>query len=118
MAEELDLHLLELAGAEDEVAGVDLVAEALADLGDAEGSLHAAGVDDVAEVGEDALGGLGAEIGLARLVVDGANVGLEHQVEVARLGQRPRLLGTGMATGERSVDVDSESCQSMARSGP
>ena len=30
--EELDLHLLELAGAEDEVAGSDLVAERLADL--------------------------------------------------------------------------------------
>jgi hypothetical protein len=32
----LDLHLLELAGAEDEVARGDLVAEGLADLGDAE----------------------------------------------------------------------------------
>ncbi|BDZ46660.1 hypothetical protein GCM10025866_25690 [Naasia aerilata] len=34
--EELHLHLLELAGAEDEVAGRDLVAEALPDLADAE----------------------------------------------------------------------------------
>ena len=34
--EELDLHLLELPRAEDEVAGRDLVAERLADLGDAE----------------------------------------------------------------------------------
>src|SRR3954469_14016722 len=35
-AEELDLHLLELARAEREVARGDLVAETLADLGDAE----------------------------------------------------------------------------------
>jgi hypothetical protein len=39
--EELHLHLLELAGAEDEVARGDLVAEALADLGDAERRLLA-----------------------------------------------------------------------------
>ena len=37
LAEELQLHLLELAGAEDEVARRDLVAEGLADLADAEG---------------------------------------------------------------------------------
>ena len=40
LAEELQLHLLELAGAEGEVAGRDLVAEALADLRDAEGDLR------------------------------------------------------------------------------
>jgi hypothetical protein len=39
--EELHLHLLELAGAEDEVAGRDLVAERLADLRDAERRLLA-----------------------------------------------------------------------------
>ena len=39
--EELHLHLLELARAEDEVAGGDLVAEGLADLGDAERRLLA-----------------------------------------------------------------------------
>ena len=39
--EELHLHLLELAGAEDEVARRDLVAERLADLADAERRLLA-----------------------------------------------------------------------------
>jgi hypothetical protein len=39
--EELHLHLLELAGPEDEVAGRDLVAERLPDLGDAERDLLA-----------------------------------------------------------------------------
>lgn len=38
--EEFHLHLFELAGAEDEVAGGDLVAEGLAHLRDAEGGLR------------------------------------------------------------------------------
>src|SRR4030066_80687 len=42
-AEELQLPLLELAGAEDELAGGDLVAEGLADLGDSEGRAHPGG---------------------------------------------------------------------------
>src|SRR5690606_24527312 len=49
--EELRLLLLELASAEDEVAGRDLVAERLADLGDAEGDLLARGSLDV-EIGD------------------------------------------------------------------
>jgi hypothetical protein len=47
LAEELQLHLLELAGAEDEVARGDLVAEGLADLADAEGQLAPGGALDV-----------------------------------------------------------------------
>ena len=63
MAEELDLHLLELARAEGVVARVDLVAKRLADLGDAERQLEPRAVEDVLEVDEDALGGFGAEVG-------------------------------------------------------
>ena len=61
MAEELDLHLLEFAGTEGEVPRRDLVAEALADLGDAERNADAGAVDDVLEVDEDALGRFGTE---------------------------------------------------------
>src|SRR6185503_17626269 len=57
--EELHLHLLELAGAEDEVARCDLVAERLAGLRDAERRLAARRGHHVEEVDEDALGGLG-----------------------------------------------------------
>ena len=60
MDEELHLHLLELAHAEKEVAGRDLVAEALADLRDPERRLHAHRRDDVLEVDEDALRGFRA----------------------------------------------------------
>ena len=85
--EELHLHLLELAGAEDEVAGRDLVAEGLADLGDAEGRLLAGEAEHVLEVDEDALGGLGPQVDLRALARDRADMGLEHQVELARLGE-------------------------------
>ena len=63
MAEELDLHLLELARAEREVARRDLVAEALAHLGDAERHADARAVEHVLEVDEDALGRLGPQEG-------------------------------------------------------
>src|SRR6202453_1456220 len=56
--EELHLHLLELAGAEDEIARSDLVPEALADLPDAERWLPAGSRHHVREVHEDALRGL------------------------------------------------------------
>ena len=92
-AEELDLHLLELARAESEVARVDLVAEALADLGDAEGKLDAAGIDDVLEVGEDSLGRFRAEVGDIRFVFQGADERLEHEVERSGLGQRAPFVG-------------------------
>ncbi len=85
-AEELHLHLLKLARAEDVIARGHLVAEALADLRDAEGNLDARRVENVAVVEEDALGGLGAKVGLVGFVADGARVGVEHEVERARLG--------------------------------
>jgi hypothetical protein len=85
--EELHLHLLELAGAEDEVARRDLVAERLALLADAERDLLPAGGEHVLVVDEDALGGLRAQEREAALVLDRADVGAQHAVEVARLGE-------------------------------
>ena len=85
--EVLDLHLLELAVTEDEVAGGDLVAERLADLGDAEGELAAGGGEDVIEVDEDALSGLRPQVGDGGAVLHWPDVRLEHQVEHARLGE-------------------------------
>ncbi len=87
--EELELHLLELARAEDEVPRRDLVAESACRPGDAERHLHARRVEHVLEVVEHPLRRLGPEIGLALLVDAGADVGLEHQVELPRLGERP-----------------------------
>ena len=98
--EVLHLHLLELAGAEDEVLRRDLVAEGLADLGDAEGRLLARRAEHVGEVGEHALGRLGAQVGDVALVLHRAGVGLEHQVEGAGLGQV-----VGAAVGADALDL-------------
>src|SRR6185295_10017239 len=91
--EELHLHLLELAGAEDEVARGDLVAERLPDLRDPEGRLLAREGHHVLEVDEDALRRLRAQVDLGALARDRADVGLEHQVELAWLGELAAALG-------------------------
>ena len=85
--EELHLHLLELAGPEDEVARRDLVAERLAGLGDAERRLLARRGHDVLEVDEDALRGLRSQVVQALLALHRAEVGLEQAAELARLGE-------------------------------
>ena len=85
--EVLKLHHLELAGAEHEVARRDLVAEAAAELGDPEGGLAAHRRHHVQEVDEHPLGGLWPQVGNGGLVLDGADEGLEHEVERPGLGE-------------------------------
>ena len=87
LAEELQLHLLELQNAEGEVARGDLVAEALAHLADAEGNLFAGGALDALIVHEDALGGLGTEVHVGAGLGGDALMGLEHQVELLDVGK-------------------------------
>src|SRR5690606_5839190 len=77
-AEELDLHLLEFAAAEREVARIDFVAKRLADLRDAERHADARRVADVLEVHEDALRRLRAQVRDARVILERAYVRLEH----------------------------------------
>ena len=105
LAEELALHLLELAGAEGEVARGDLVAEGLAHLADAEGQLAAGGALDVGEVHEDALRGLRPQIAGRGGILGDADGGLEHQVELADGGKvmlaADRADHLGMARNER-----------------
>ena len=111
--EELHLHLLELERAEDEVAGRDLVAERLADLGDAERRLAARELQHLLEVEEDALGGLRAQVDGRAGLLHGADRRLEHQVELARLGQvalrvLARVLGRPAAALESLEVVGAE----------
>ena len=87
LAEELQLHLLELAHAEDEVARGDLVAEALADLADAERQLFARRALDVVEVDENALRRLGTQIHGVLRVLGHALERLEHQVKLTDIGK-------------------------------
>ena len=95
--EVLHLHLLELAHPEHEVAGRDLVAERLADLGDAERDLLARALLDVLEVDVAALGRLGAEVDDRRVLLDRAHVRREHQVELAGRRQRAAVVGADQA---------------------
>ena len=65
----------------------DLVAKRLADLRDPERRLLARELEDVLEVDEDPLGGLGAQVGDRGRVLHRPDVGLEHEVELARVGE-------------------------------
>ncbi len=111
--EELHLHLLELARAEDEVPGGDLVAEGLPDLRDPEGRFLARELEHVLEVDEDALRGLRAQVGGRPGLLHRSDRGLEHQVEVARLGQVAligfaRVLGGFAPAGQLGEMVGAE----------
>src|SRR6266511_4369280 len=97
--EVLHLHLLELARTEDEVARRDLVAEALAHLGDAERRLLARRGHHVGEVDEDSLCRLRAQVVQALVVLDGAEIGLHQAVEHPGLGE------AALAAAVRAVDL-------------
>jgi hypothetical protein len=92
--EELHLGLFELPGPEDEVPGRDLVAEGLADLGDAEGHLLPRGGLHVQEVDVRPLRRLGAQVDGGRVLLDRPHEGLEHEVEESRL---PEFAVLGLA---------------------
>ena len=99
--EELHFHLLELPHAEDELAGHNLIAEGLANLGDTEGNLHAAGLLDVQIVHENALGGLRTQINGIGALGRGTHGSGEHQVKLTHF--RPVA---GAADGAHDAAVD------------
>ena len=83
LTEELHLHLLKLAGAEDEVLCSDLVSEGLTYLGDTEWNLDTGGLEHILVVNIDALGCLRSEIDYGSCIPIGSDMGLEHKVEVS-----------------------------------
>src|SRR5216683_1551990 len=95
--EVLHLHLLELAGPEDEVTRGYLVTERLTDLPDTERDLPARALQDVAVVDEDPLRRLRTQVRKARLVLHRSEVGAQQAVEHAGLGER--ALGTAVRAG-------------------
>ena len=86
--EHLELHLLKLAHAEDEVSWADLVAERLADLGDAERDLLARRIAHVLVLHIGALRRLWTQVDHRGILFNGAHEGLEHQIESAWRGER------------------------------
>ena len=91
--EELQLHLLELAAAEGEVARVDFIAEGLADLTNSEGHFYAAGIDHIFILRENRLGRFRPQVGHIFLTLHRTGVGLEHEVEHAGFGEFGAVLG-------------------------
>ena len=82
LAEELKLHLFELTGAENEVAGGNFVTEGLTDLRNTEGQLFARGALCCGEVYKDTLRGFGTKINGVCVIFGNTDKGLEHQVEL------------------------------------
>src|ERR1044072_4030540 len=85
--EKLNLHLLELARAKDEIARRYLVTKSFADLRHAERQFAIRRVEHVLEIDEDALRGFGPQVSQARLVFDRADGRAKHKVELPGLGQ-------------------------------
>ena len=90
--EKFQLHLLELARAEGEVARRHLVAERLADLRNAERHLLSRRFQHVLELRENRLRGFRAEIRDVFIRFQRPGVRLEHQVERTRFGFLARAL--------------------------
>src|SRR5207249_6618725 len=87
----------ELPQPKDRVAGSDLVAKRLADLGDAEGRPQPGRAEHIGEVDEDALRRLGPEIDLGGGIFDRSGEGLEHQVELTGFGEFATIVGVPRA---------------------
>ena len=95
-AEELQLHLLEFAGAESEIARSDLIAEGLADLANAEGQFFPRRAGDILEIDEDALRRFRSEIDRGSGIFVDALEGLEHQIELADIRKVALAAGQGI----------------------
>src|SRR6266516_2027865 len=89
MHKELQIPLLELALAEQEIPWCDFVAESLPDLADTKGNLHARGLQHIVIVQVDVLASLTAQVGLHTLALNNADVRFHHQIERARLSEFP-----------------------------
>ncbi len=80
-------NLLELSGTEGKVAGGDFVAERFTNLCNAEWEFLSGGTLDICKVDKDALCSFRTQINLALCILGNALEGLEHQVELADIGE-------------------------------
>src|SRR5262249_19098909 len=85
--EEFNLHLLELAHAENEILGCDLVSVCLTNLSNSERQLAISRIENVFEIDEDALRCFGPQISNVVLTLDRPDGCLEHQIEWPGLRQ-------------------------------
>src|SRR5690606_33098698 len=88
MHEIFDFHLLKFTTAKHKISRRNLIAKCLALLGDTKWQIWIKTIDNVFEICEDALGGLGSQIADRMLVCYRADIGLEHHVELLCLAKR------------------------------
>src|SRR4051812_17630476 len=82
---ELHFHLFKLTHTENKLAGYNLVAERLTNLGDTKGYLHACRLLHVEEVDEDTLCSFGAQVNGICFFSNRAKLCREHEVELANI---------------------------------
>ena len=80
--EELQFHLLEFPAAERKVAGVNFIAERLADLRNAKRNFLAGDAEDVLKLNKNHLRGFRSEVDLVGFIFDRTSVRLEHEIEL------------------------------------
>ena len=95
--EHLQLHLLKLAHAEDEVPWADLVTEGLPDLRNTEWNLLPCSIANILVLNICTLCRLWAQVDDRGIFLHWAHEGLEHQVEATRCGQTPLAVGADEA---------------------
>src|SRR6476646_7703197 len=81
--EKLHFHLLKLAHTEDKLAGYNLVAECLTNLGNTKRYFHTCGLLHVEEIYEDTLCSFWAQVNSISIFGNRAKLGREHQVKLA-----------------------------------
>src|SRR5262245_42774889 len=81
--EKFEFHLLKFAGAKREITRVNFISKSLSDLTDAEWNFLARTFEHVFKLDEDCLSSFRAKIRFVLVAFDGADVGLQHQIECA-----------------------------------
>ena len=76
-----NLHLFKLPRAKNEVARRNFIAKRLALLSDTKWQVRVETIDDVFEISEDTLGGLGAEVRNTVVALGRTNMRFEHHVK-------------------------------------
>ena len=79
--EVFDFRLFEFKRSENELTGRNFVAEAFADIADAERKLDPGGIQDIGEVGENPLRRFAAQVNRKLLSLDDADRRLEHDIK-------------------------------------
>ncbi len=103
--EHLQLHLLKLAHAEDEVPWADLVAEGLPDLRNTEWNLLPCSIANVLVLDICTLCRLRTQVDDGGILLHWAHEGLKHQIESTRCGEAPFTVGADEAELRDNVSL-------------